>query len=107
LDDLPFLIPLHIVAFLGLLVASTAAYNIKVLVLGVSVDRYALHRVAVKFDGGLSITVLRNKQLFKKRRSKAHFQSLEFLIFQTPLLEERTDHILLEKVSLFWISFFL
>jgi hypothetical protein len=40
----------------------------------------------VKFDGGLSISVLRNKQLFKKkRRSKSsHFQvcSSGFLFFQ-------------------------
>jgi hypothetical protein len=40
----------------------------------------------VKFDGGVSISVLRNKQLFKK---SSHFQKAQtFLIFKTRLLEK-------------------
>jgi hypothetical protein len=56
--------------FLGLLVASTAAYNIKVLVSGYqSIDMHCIV-LPVKFDGALSISVLRNKQLLKKGGQK-------------------------------------
>jgi hypothetical protein len=42
----------------------------------------------VKFDSGLSISVLRNKQLLKKMDVKSsHFQKL----FPTPPFEERRD----------------
>jgi hypothetical protein len=49
-----------------LLVACTAAHNVKVLVYGYqSIDMHFIV-VPVKFDGGLSMSILRNKQLFYK-----------------------------------------
>jgi hypothetical protein len=60
----------------------------------------------VKFDGGLSISVLRNVQLFTKiggSKGDQFSKSLNFQTFQTPPFEERTDRIPLEKV----VSFFL
>jgi hypothetical protein len=98
LDDLPFLIQLQLVAFCGLLVAFTAAYNIKVLLSGYqSIDMRCIV-LPVKFDGGLSIPILRNKQLFKKKCSS------DFFNFQAPPFEERSDP---GKSLTFWISFFL
>jgi hypothetical protein len=50
--------------FPGLLVAFTTAYNMKVLDSGYpSIDMHYIVLI-VKFDGGLSIAVLRNKQIF-------------------------------------------
>jgi hypothetical protein len=46
------------------------AYNIKMLVSGYqSIDMLCIV-LPGKFDGGLSISVLRNKQLFKKKEAK-------------------------------------
>jgi hypothetical protein len=51
----------------GLLVAFTAAHNLKVLVsVYQPVDMHCIV-LYVKFDSGLSISVLRNKQLFEKK----------------------------------------
>jgi hypothetical protein len=63
---LAILIPFQSVAFLRLLVAFTTTYNIKVLI-----SRYQLldmHCIvfSVKFDGALSISFVRNKQLYQK-----------------------------------------
>jgi hypothetical protein len=45
--------------------------------------------LSVKFDGGLSILVLRNKQSFKK---KVHiFKKFKFSNVQPPPFEERRD----------------
>jgi hypothetical protein len=65
--------PLQSVAFWGLLVVLMAAYNLNVLVPEYqSIDIQCIV-LPVKFDGGLSISVPRNKQLFeKKRKSKVH-----------------------------------
>jgi hypothetical protein len=47
------------------LIAFMAAYNIKILVPGYhSIDMHSI-MLHVKFDGGLFISVLINKQLFK------------------------------------------
>jgi hypothetical protein len=75
MDDAPFLIPLQLVGFWGFLVAFTAARNIKVLVSGCpSIDMHGIIH-AVKFDGGLFISVMRNKQMFEKMDVKSsHFQ---------------------------------
>jgi hypothetical protein len=52
--------------FLGILLVFTAAYNIKVLVYGYqSIDKNGI-MLPVKFEGGFSISILRNKQLLKK-----------------------------------------
>jgi hypothetical protein len=65
LDSLPFLTPLQLVAFLGLFGALSVEYNIKALLSGYqSIDMHCIV-LPVKFDGRLSISVLRNKQLFK------------------------------------------
>jgi hypothetical protein len=78
LDDLPFLTPLQLIAFWGVLRASTVAYSIKVLDFGYqSIDMHCIV-LPLKFDGGLFISVLRNKQLFKKMDAK----SSHFLIFK-------------------------
>jgi hypothetical protein len=60
--------------------------------------------LSVKFDGGLSISVLRNKQLLKKMEWKVHIvkYKLRFFDFQSPLFEERTD---LEKFHFFGAHF--
>jgi hypothetical protein len=51
----------------GLLVAFTVAYNIKVLVSQYrSIDMHYIV-LPVIFDGGFSISVLRNKQLFTEK----------------------------------------
>jgi hypothetical protein len=66
LDGLLLLVPPQSVAFWGLLVAFTAAYNIKVLVSGYqSIDMYFIV-LPVKFGGGMYISVQRYKQLFTK-----------------------------------------
>jgi hypothetical protein len=59
------MIPLKSIAFWGgLLGAFTAAHNVKSLVHEYqSVDMHFIV-VPVKFDGGLSMSILRNKQLF-------------------------------------------
>jgi hypothetical protein len=65
--------PLQLVAFWGLFVAFTAAYSIKVLVSEFqSIDMHCIV-LSLKFYGRLSISVLGNKQPFKKTwRSKVH-----------------------------------
>jgi hypothetical protein len=85
LDGLLLLVTLQLVAFCGVLVAFTAAYSIKVFVSGYqSIDMHCIVS-PVKFDSGLFMSVLRNKQLFKKWKSKVHiFKTLKFLMFQTP-----------------------
>jgi hypothetical protein len=46
----------------------------------------------VKFNDALSISALRNKQLFKKMDGESsHFQMVKFFAFQTPSYEERKD----------------
>jgi hypothetical protein len=53
--------PLQSVAFLGLFIAFTDAYNMKVLVSktqSIDIHSIVMH---VKFDGGLSMPLLRNK----------------------------------------------
>jgi hypothetical protein len=98
LAGLLLLVPLQSVAFSGHLWRSWP-HNIKMLVSGYhSIDMHFI-MLHVKFDNELSISVLRNKQLYKKRDVKnSYFQ------FQIPPFGERTD---LGKVSLFWRSFFL
>jgi hypothetical protein len=66
LDALPFLIPLQLVAFWGLLVAITAAHNVKVLVYGYQSINTNFTMVPLKFDGGLSMSIMRKKQFFYK-----------------------------------------
>jgi hypothetical protein len=95
LDILPLLVPLQSVAFWGLLSASTITHNVKVFVSRYqSIDMHCTV-VPVKFDGGLSISFLRKKQLFaNKRRSKIYI-SEKVPIFKTsepPPIEERTGH---------------
>jgi hypothetical protein len=61
---LSFFDPLQLVAFWGLLGELTVPYIIKVLVSGCpSINPHCI-LLLVKFDGGLSISILRNKQLF-------------------------------------------
>jgi hypothetical protein len=78
LSKVSFLIPLQSVTFWGLILAFTIAYNVKVLFYGYqSIDIQCIV-LSVKFDGGLFISVLRNKQLFTKKRAKSlHFQIFE------------------------------
>jgi hypothetical protein len=67
---------------LGLLVAFTVAYNIKALVSGYqSIDIYCIV-LPVNFDGGLSISVLRNKQLFTEIRDSKPISSQKAQIFE-------------------------
>jgi hypothetical protein len=77
------------VVFRGLLVAFTTAYNIKVLVSGYqSIDMQRI-MLPVKFDSGLFISALRNKQLYtKKGGSKLHiFKKFQnFFYFANPTL---------------------
>jgi hypothetical protein len=93
LEDLPFWIPRHLVAFRGLLVAFTAAHNLNVSVSGYQPIDIHLIVLPVKFDGSLSISVLKNKQFLKKmERQKSTFsKSSEFFNFPIPTLEKRTD----------------
>jgi hypothetical protein len=68
----------------------TAAYNIKKLISGYqSIDMHCIKR-HVKFDNGLSISVLRNKQLLKKMDVNI-FKWFRFFDFQTPPFGERAD----------------
>jgi hypothetical protein len=58
-----------------------AAYNVKALVSGYQpIDRHCIV-IPVKFDGGLSMSVLRNKQLFTKKKVR---RLPIFKTFQTP-----------------------
>jgi hypothetical protein len=62
----------------------------------------------VKFDDGLSITVLRNVQLFTKswRLKTIKFsKSSDFQILQTPPLGKRTDHPLEKSLSFLDLDF--
>jgi hypothetical protein len=64
----------QLVAFLGLLGESTAACSIKVLLSGYqSIDMHYI-LLSAKFYGGLSISVLRNRQLFEKNEVKKSSQ---------------------------------
>jgi hypothetical protein len=83
LDGFPFLIPHQLIAFGVLLVAFTTACSTKTLVAGYqSIDMHFIV-LPVKFDGGLSFSVLRKKQLFEKKRQKfTSSKSSKFLIFQ-------------------------
>jgi hypothetical protein len=74
LDGFLLLIPLQSVAFGGLLGAFSVAYNIQMFVSGYqSIDMHC-SVLPVKFDGGLSISVLKNGQLLTKKKegSKDH-----------------------------------
>jgi hypothetical protein len=85
-------------AFWGLLGAFTAAYNINMLVSGYqSIDVHCIV-LPVKYDGGLSISVLRNKQLYEK------MDVVQIFNLQSTLLKKRTDP---GKVSLFLELIFL
>jgi hypothetical protein len=81
--------------FLGLLLVFTTAYNIKVLVSGYPSINVHCIVLPVKFDGGLSISALRNKQLFKNNGVQK--------FISRHLKKGRT--IALEKVSLFLSHF--
>jgi hypothetical protein len=74
LDDLPLLIPLQLIAFWGLLVAFTDAYSIKVLIYGYQPTDLHCIVLPEKFDGRLSISVLRNNQPLKKMDVKSSAQ---------------------------------
>jgi hypothetical protein len=65
-------------SFLGLLVAFPVAYNIKMFVSGY--QSIHMHRIMmpVKFDSGLSISVQRNKQFFKKLKGFDKLKNLNF-----------------------------
>jgi hypothetical protein len=83
-----------------------AAYKIKMLVSGYqSIDMLCIV-LSVKFYGGLSISVLKNKQLLKKNgRQKVNiFKKFKFLNLSNPPFEERTDLVksftFLEPISL-------
>jgi hypothetical protein len=76
-----------LVAFWELFGVFLAAFNIKVLVSGYpSIDMHLIV-LPVRFEGGLSIQVLRNKQLFKKLDIK----KFRIFSFQPPPFEDRTD----------------
>jgi hypothetical protein len=61
MSKLSFLIPLQSVAFKRLVLAFRIAYNVRVLVSGYqSIGMYCTV-VSVKFEGGLTMPVLRNK----------------------------------------------
>jgi hypothetical protein len=47
--------------------------------------------LSVKFDGGPSISVLKNNQLYEKKWTSKVQNVQIFLICQTPTFEERTD----------------
>jgi hypothetical protein len=75
-----------LVAFGGFLIAFTAAHNLKVLVFGYQpIDMYYIV-FPEKFDGGLSLSVLRKKQLFKKNGGeKVHIlKKFKLFTFYTP-----------------------
>jgi hypothetical protein len=87
LDDSPFLIPLQFVAFGRILGAFTAAYNKQMLVSGYqSIDIHSIV-LLVKFDTRLFISVLRNKQLFKKVEAKS-FKKFS-IQFSTPTISRK------------------
>jgi hypothetical protein len=85
LDVLPLLVPLQSIAFWSLLSAFTKAHNAKVIVSRYqSIDRHCME-MPVKFKGGLSMSVLRKKQLFTKKRGskvllKSHFFASHFFL---------------------------
>jgi hypothetical protein len=100
------LIPLQLVALWMLLGAFTVAYNLKVLVSGYpSIDMHCIV-LPVKYDGGLSISFLRIKQLLKKKLDVKSCQITQFFTFQTSPFEERTD-LCLAKSFIFGRSFSL
>jgi hypothetical protein len=67
LESIVFLIPLQSVAFLGLLIAFTNAYDMKVFVARYhSIDMHCIV-VPIKVDSGLPISVLKNEQPFTKK----------------------------------------
>jgi hypothetical protein len=74
--------------FRGLLGEFTVAYNIKELISGYqSIDMHCIVLPA-KFDAGLCISVLRNKQLLKKRTSNI-FQVVQiYIIFKPRILKK-------------------
>jgi hypothetical protein len=95
------------VAILLLCIDLTDAYNIIMLVSGYqSIDMHCIV-FPVKFDGEFSISFLRNRQLLtEKGGPKITLSNMwsRFFDFKTPLLEKGQT---LEKVVLFWSSFFL
>jgi hypothetical protein len=104
LDGLLLLIPLQLVAFGGLLGAFTSAHHLRMHFSGYpSIDMHCI-MLPVKFDGGLFISVLRNKQLFKNKGGQKF--GGQILSFQTPPLK-KVQTVPLEKVYLFQVSFFL
>jgi hypothetical protein len=94
--ELLILVQLQSVAFLRLLVASTDPLDIQIH--GSRYHSIATHCIVlpVKFDGGLSMSVLRKKQLFtKKRGTKVYiFKKVQFSkTFQIPPFGKRTDQV--------------
>jgi hypothetical protein len=103
---MPFLIPLQSLAFWALLVATTAAYSIKVLIFEYqSID---VHRIVlpVKFEGEVFVSVPRNKQLFKKNGGQKIliFKKFKLLIFKPRHLKKGQT---LEKVHFLGLIFFV
>jgi hypothetical protein len=95
-----------LVAFGGLLVAFTAAHDLKMLVSGYQpIDMHCIVS-SVKFKGGLYISVLRNKQLFEKNGGQkfAFSKSSNFSIFQPRHLKKgrsgKTSHFFLDFIFL-------
>jgi hypothetical protein len=80
--------------FGGLLVAFPVADNIKMFVSGYQSIHMHCIVMPVKFDGGLSISFLRNRQPLTKKREgqKITFSIVQIFNVQTPPSEERTDH---------------
>jgi hypothetical protein len=79
---------------LGVLLGTpTAVYITKVLDSGYQPRDMHCIVLTVKFDGGLSISVLRNKQLLKKKEvNSSHFLEVQiFFIFQIPPFEKRAE----------------
>jgi hypothetical protein len=100
--------PLQSVAFGGLLLAFTTAYNVKMLVFGYqSIDMHCIV-VRVKFDGGSSMSVLRNKQLFPKKMSKVYiFKKVSNFQKHFKSRHLKGQAIPLEKVPLFFYKVLL
>jgi hypothetical protein len=71
-----------------------------------SIDMHCIG-LPVKSDGGLSISVPRTKQLYKKMAVKSsHSQKVQNLNFSTPAIQKRMDHSL-GKIPTFLERFFL
>jgi hypothetical protein len=110
-SQLVFLIPLQSVAFGGLLLAFTAVYNTKVLVSGYQLVDMPCIVLPVKYDGWLSILVLRNEQLFRKKiwgSKPISFQKVPiFKNISPPAILRKRQTTPLERVPFLLCSMFL